>query len=67
MLGTFLLTVVFDLTVALQVGLILACLLLVRSMSTLIQVVETARMSEPARFTRYGALFLALLSSWTRF
>jgi SulP family sulfate permease len=43
MLGTFLLTVVFDLTVALQVGLILACVLFVRRMSSLFQVVEVSR------------------------
>ncbi len=41
MLGTFLLTVVLDLTVALQVGLLLACVLFVRRMSSLFQVVET--------------------------
>ncbi|ART47429.1 SulP family inorganic anion transporter [Acidovorax carolinensis] len=35
MLGTFLLTVVFDLTVAVEVGLVLSCVLFVRRMSAL--------------------------------
>ena len=35
MVGTFLLTVVFDLTVAVEVGLVLACVLFVRRMSAL--------------------------------
>ena len=38
MLGTFFLTVVFDLTVAVQVGLVLACVLFIRSMSSLFSV-----------------------------
>jgi SulP family sulfate permease len=53
MLGTFTLTVVFDLTVAVEVGLVLACVLFVRRMSSLffgavakidpvVQAVETA-------------------------
>ena len=62
MLGTFLLTVVFDLTVALQVGLILACVLFVRRMSTLFQVVETSRTPEAASFELYGALFFGAVA-----
>jgi len=38
LLGTFVLTVVFDLTVAVQVGLILACLFFIYRMSTLFRV-----------------------------
>ena len=38
MLGTFLLTVVFDLTVAVEVGLVLACVLFICRMSTLFRV-----------------------------
>ena len=62
MLGTFLLTVIFDLTVALQVGLMLACVLFVRRMSTLFQVVEVARNPEGATFQLYGSLFFGAVA-----
>ena len=62
MLGTFFLTVIFDLTVALQVGLILACVLFVRRMSTLFQVVETSRTSDSASFQLYGSLFFGAVA-----
>lgn len=62
MLGTFLLTVIFDLTVALQVGLILACVLFVRRMSTLFQVVEISRTPESANFQLYGSLFFGAVA-----
>ena len=62
MLGTFFLTVIFDLTVALQVGLILACVLFVRRMSTLFQVVEISRSAEEANFQLYGSLFFGAVA-----
>ncbi|MDW5442331.1 SulP family inorganic anion transporter [Polaromonas sp. SM01] len=62
MLGTFFLTVVFDLTVALQVGLLLACVLFVRRMSSLFQVVETARSDEAVNFQLYGSLFFGAVA-----
>jgi len=62
MLGTFFLTVVFDLTVALQVGLLLACVLFVRRMSSLFQVVETARSNEAVNFQLYGSLFFGAVA-----
>ena len=62
MLGTFFLTVVFDLTVALQVGLILACVLFVRRMSTLFQVVEVSRSADGASFQLYGSLFFGAVA-----
>ncbi len=62
MLGTFFLTVVFDLTVALQVGLLLACVLFVRRMSSLFQVVETARSDESIHFQLYGSLFFGAVA-----
>ncbi|MES2509539.1 MAG: SulP family inorganic anion transporter [Pseudomonadota bacterium] len=62
MLGTFLLTVIFDLTVALQVGLILACVLFIRRMSTLFQVVEVSRTPESASFQLYGSLFFGAVA-----
>jgi len=62
MLGTFLLTVIFDLTVALEVGLMLACVLFVQRMSTLFQVVEVARSPEGATFQLYGSLFFGAVA-----
>ncbi|CDS50908.1 Sulfate permease [Polaromonas sp. CG9_12] len=62
MLGTFFLTVVFDLTVALQVGLLLACVLFVRRMSSLFQVVEVSRSDEEASFRLYGSLFFGAVA-----
>ena len=62
MLGTFLLTVIFDLTVALQVGLILACVLFVRRMSSLFQVVEVSRSAEAVSFQLYGSLFFGAVA-----
>jgi SulP family sulfate permease len=67
LLGTFLLTVVFDLTVAVEVGLAMACRCFIYRMSTLFRVVplntlagETGGEPMPARvqaFGLYGALF----------
>ena len=62
MLGTFFLTVVFDLTVALQVGLLLACVLFVRRMSSLFQVVELSNSGEEASFRLYGSLFFGAVA-----
>ena len=62
MLGTFFLTVIFDLTVALQIGLILACVLFVRRMSTLFQVVEISRSVDAANFQLYGSLFFGAVA-----
>ncbi|BEP50302.1 SulP family inorganic anion transporter [Variovorax sp. V116] len=57
MLDTFFLTVVFDLTVAVQVGLVLACALFIRRMSELFSV-ELVTMQPPVLTYRlYGALF----------
>ncbi|MDB5939462.1 MAG: sulfate transporter [Polaromonas sp.] len=62
MLGTFFLTVVFDLTVALQVGLLLACVLFVRRMSSLFQVVEVSNSGDEAGFRLYGSLFFGAVA-----
>ena len=62
MLGTFFLTVVFDLTVALQVGLLLACVLFVRRMSSLFQVVELSNSGDEACFRLYGSLFFGAVA-----
>ena len=62
MLGTFFLTVVFDLTVALEVGLLMACVLFVRRMSSLFQVVEVSRSAEEASFRLHGSLFFGAVA-----
>ena len=62
MLGTFLLTVVFDLTVALQVGLLAACLLFVRRMSALFRVEPVAEPAGELRFRLYGSLFFGAVA-----
>ena len=57
MLGTFFLTVVFDLTVAVQVGIVGACALFIRRMSGLFSV-ELVTLQPPVLTYRlYGALF----------
>jgi SulP family sulfate permease len=62
LVGTFVLTVVFDLTVAVQVGLILACLFFIYRMSTLfrVQPFESADGAPPPGvqvFELFGSLF----------
>lgn len=60
MLGTFFLTVVFDLTVAVQVGLVAACAFFIHQMSTLFRVepVEGA----PLQWRLYGSLFFGAVA-----
>jgi SulP family sulfate permease len=63
MLGTFALTVVFDLTVAVQVGLILACVFFVYRMSTLFRVELDAASPRGVRVHRlYGSLFFGAVA-----
>jgi SulP family sulfate permease len=60
LVGTFLLTVVFDLTVAVQVGLVLACVFFIYRMSTLFSVRPHTAHELPAgvlAFELFGALF----------
>jgi len=59
MLGTFVLTVVFDLTVAIEVGLVLACALFIRRMSSLFTVAAVTEGLAPGerRYRLHGALF----------
>ncbi len=57
LLGTFFLTVVFDLTVAIEVGLVLACLLFVRRMSSLFGIEPVAQRGNELTYRLYGALF----------
>ncbi len=62
MLSTFALTVVFDLTVALQVGLVLACVLFVQRMGTLFRVEPTAVAGQSLDYALHGALFFGAVS-----
>jgi SulP family sulfate permease len=62
MLGTFFLTVVFDLTVAMQVGLVLACALFIRKMSSLFNVERVAPEGALLKFKLYGSLFFGAVS-----
>ena len=58
LLGTFVLTVIFDLTVAVQVGLVLACVFFIYRMSTLFRVEPHPTAPPAGRVCRlYGSLF----------
>ncbi|HSV59623.1 MAG TPA: SulP family inorganic anion transporter [Variovorax sp.] len=57
MLGTFFLTVVFDLTVAVQAGIILACALFIRRMNTLFRVELVSLQPPVLTYRLYGAFF----------
>jgi SulP family sulfate permease len=62
MVGTFLLTVVFDLTVALQVGLALACVLFIQKMSSLFSVELVRREGALIQYRLYGSLFFGAVA-----
>ncbi|WP_332815892.1 SulP family inorganic anion transporter [Ramlibacter sp.] len=57
LLGTFALTVVFDLTVAVQVGLLAACLMFIHKMSALFNVERTGPDDGRMHYSLYGSLF----------
>lgn len=57
MLGTFALTVVFDLTVAVQVGLIAACVLFIQKMGSLFRVERVDSEGDTLRYRLHGSLF----------
>ncbi|WP_295960836.1 SulP family inorganic anion transporter [Rhodoferax sp.] len=62
LLGTFFLTVVFDLTVAVEVGMLLACAFFIRRMSTLFHVDAVAEGEGALIYKLYGALFLGAVA-----
>jgi sulfate permease, SulP family len=62
MLGTFFLTVVFDLTVAVQVGLVAACALFIRRMSSLFKVELVLKEGAVLQFKLYGSLFFGAVA-----
>ena len=65
LLGTFVLTVVFDLTVAIEVGLVLACAFFIWRMSQLFSVEPAAHLEAPAGVQvrrLYGSLFFGAVN-----
>ncbi|HVZ45442.1 MAG TPA: SulP family inorganic anion transporter [Ramlibacter sp.] len=62
MLGTFTLTVVFDLTVAVQAGLVVACVLFIRKMSSLFSVELVKREGALIEYKLYGSLFFGAVA-----
>jgi SulP family sulfate permease len=62
LLGTFFLTVVFDLTVAVQVGLVTACGLFIRRMSSLFSVRRVREEGAVIQYELYGALFFGAVA-----
>lgn len=63
MLSTFLVTIVFDLTVAVELGLVLACLLFVRRQSDIFRADPIpAQRPDLIQFRLYGSLFFGAVS-----
>ncbi|MES2938235.1 MAG: SulP family inorganic anion transporter [Pseudomonadota bacterium] len=62
MVGTFVLTVVFDLTVAVEAGLIGACLFFIQKMSAVFRVERVPAEPPALRFKLYGALFFGAVA-----
>jgi SulP family sulfate permease len=62
LLGTFFLTVVFDLTVAVQVGLLTACGLFIRRMSSLFSIRQVREEGAVIHYELYGALFFGAVA-----
>jgi sulfate permease, SulP family len=62
MLSTFFVTVVFDLTVAVELGLVLACVLFVRRQSALFRAEEVARTPQQITYKLYGSLFFGAVA-----
>ncbi|MBT9455438.1 MAG: STAS domain-containing protein [Burkholderiaceae bacterium] len=65
LLGTFFMTVVFDLTVAMEVGLVLACVFFIYRMSSLFSVEAVTVLTAPPGtrvFRLYGTLFFAAVA-----
>lgn len=62
LLSTFFVTIVFDLTVAVELGLVLAVVLFVRRQSDLFRAEPTAHTADSVTITLYGALFFGAVS-----
>lgn len=57
MVSTFLATVIFDLTVAVELGLVMACVLFVRRQSAIFSADKVGQTDHSLRYTLYGSLF----------
>jgi SulP family sulfate permease len=57
LLSTFLVTIVFDLTLAVELGLVLACVLFVRRQGEIFRVEPMGRSAQEARYRLFGSLF----------
>ena len=62
MLSTFLVTIVFDLTVAVELGLVLAVVLFVRRQSDIFRADPIARTEQQITFRLYGSLFFGAVA-----
>jgi sulfate permease, SulP family len=62
MLSTFFVTVIFDLTVAVELGLVLAVVLFVRRQGSLFQAEPMPSAAGPLRFRLYGSLFFGAVN-----
>jgi len=62
LLSTFLVTVVFDLTLAVELGLMLACLLFVRRQGSLFSAELVSRSERLLRYELYGSLFFGAVT-----
>jgi sulfate permease, SulP family len=62
MVSTFLVTIIFDLTVAVELGLVLACLLFVRRQSDIFRADPVPQHPGELRFTLYGSLFFGAVA-----
>ena len=62
MLSTFLVTIVFDLTVAVELGLVLAVVLFVRRQSEIFRADPVEESAEQLTYTLYGSLFFGAVA-----
>jgi SulP family sulfate permease len=62
MLSTFFVTIVFDLTVAVELGLVLAVVLFVRRQSEIFRAEPVARTEQQATYRLYGSLFFGAVA-----
>ena len=62
MVSTFLVTIVFDLTVAVELGLVLACFLFVRRQSDIFRAEPLARNEHQLTYRLYGSLFFGAVA-----
>jgi SulP family sulfate permease len=62
LLSTFMVTIVFDLTVAVELGLVLAVVLFVRRQSDIFRVDEISRTAQQLHYRLYGSLFFGAVA-----